>query len=837
MNDMTIDPKNTQNELNSNDYVGKSITHESAHLHVTGKANYVDDIPEVESTVYAALGLAEIAYGKIIEMDLSAVWQAQGVISVLTGAQLQHNNCGPIIADEPIIATDEISFYGQVIFVVVANSYQQAQAATKLAKVRYEKFEPILTLEQAIAQQSWMLPPVQLASGDANAKLATATHRLQGSAHVGGQEHFYLEGQICYAYPKEDDMLHVLCSTQHPTEMQLLIGEAVGYGMHQVSVEVRRMGGGFGGKESQSAQWACITAILAVQLKRPVKLRLDRDTDMIVTGKRHGFAYQWDVGFDQQGTIQGLYIQLASNCGASSDLSGPVNDRAICHVDNGYYLEAVTIDSLRCKTNTVSNTAFRGFGGPQGMFPIEYIIDDIAYALDLDPLTVRQRNFYTPMSQQAGIDFFADNINEIAPRAKTPYGTLVKDNILPALVSELAENCDYAQRRAAIQVFNEQSAIIKKGLALTPVKFGISFNATHFNQAGALVHVYMDGTVLVNHGGTEMGQGLYSKIRQIVAHEFSLDLAKIRLSATDTSKVANTSATAASSGTDLNAKAAQAACINIRQRLAQFAAELANVTAAQVRFINGSVYAGEQSWVFAELVKLAYHARIQLWDSGFYKTPDIHWNPVLRYGRPFYYFAYGAAATEVAIDTLTGESKVLRADILHDVGHSINPAIDKGQIEGGYIQGMGWLTSEELYWVPDGQRQGQLFTHAPSTYKIPTATDMPPIFNVNLYDNQNVENTIHRSKAVGEPPFMLALSVYSALREAVAATVKTPNIQNGLKVKPFLSAPATPQAILNAVIQVQTNNQASEPPLSNSPQKLPSQSNSQTATPKVTAIS
>ena len=792
MNEMTVTQKNT--------YVGKSITHESAHLHVSGKANYVDDIPEVEGTLYAGLGLAEIAHGKIINMDLSAVWQAEGVVSVLTGTELLHNNCGPVVADEPIIATDTVSFFGQVIFVVVAKTYQQAQQASRLAKVTYEALEPILTIEQAIARQSWILPPVQLTAGDANAKLAVAPYRLQGIAQVGGQEHFYLEGQICYAYPKEEDMLQVLCSTQHPTEMQLLISEAVGYGMHQVSVEVRRMGGGFGGKESQSAQWACITAILSVKLKRPVKLRLDRDTDMIVTGKRHGFAYQWDVGFDEQGMILGLYIQLASNCGSSTDLSGPVNDRAICHVDNGYYLDAVTIDSLRCKTNTVSNTAFRGFGGPQGMFPIEYIMDDIGYALDIDPLIIRQRNFYTAMSEQAGIDFSAENIDEIAPRSKTPYGTYVKDNILPDLVSKLAEHCDYFTRRETIKSFNEQSPIIKKGLALTPVKFGISFNATLFNQAGALVHIYTDGTILVNHGGTEMGQGLYSKIRQIVAHEFSLDLSKIRLSATDTAKVPNTSATAASSGTDLNGKAAQAACINIRNRLQTFAAELANTKPNQVQFKDGYIYASGQSWQFAEFIKLAYQARIQLWDSGFYKTPDIHWNPVLRYGRPFFYFAYGAAASEVAIDTLTGESKVLRVDILHDVGNSINPAIDIGQIEGGFIQGMGWLTSEELYWVPEGRKQGHLFTHAPSTYKIPTATDMPKIFNVNLYDNQNLENTIHRSKAVGEPPFMLALSVFSALREAVSANITTPILQNGIKVKPFLSAPATPEAILQAIV-------------------------------------
>jgi xanthine dehydrogenase large subunit len=540
------------------------------------------------------------------------------------------------------------------------------------------------------------------------------------------------------------------------------------------------MGGGFGGKESQSAQWACIASLLAVKTGKPVKLRLDRDDDIVASGKRHGFDYAWDVGFDEQGRILGLSVQLASNCGFSADLSGPVNDRAICHIDNAYYLDAVTIRSLRCKTNTVSNTAFRGFGGPQGMFPIEYIVDDIAYALKLDPLDVRLINFY----------------GDVAPRNSTHYGTTITDNVLPTLVGELAAKCEYRARRVAIKQFNANSPIIKRGLALTPVKFGISFNATLYNQAGALVHVYSDGTILVNHGGTEMGQGLYSKIKQIVAHEFSVPLSEVRFSATDTSKVPNTSATAASSGTDLNGKAAQAACISIRTRLAIFAAELGNTSMEQVSFNDGKVYAADKVWTFAELVALAYQSRIQLWDSGFYKTPDIHWNPQLRFGRPFYYFAYGAAATEVAIDTLTGETKVLRADILHDVGSSINPAIDIGQIEGGYIQGMGWLTSEELYWVSNGPKKGHLFTHAPSTYKIPTGADVPAVFNVNLFNNQNVEPTIHRSKAVGEPPFMLALSVFSALRDAVAAAVDG---EHQLVQKPALDAPATPEAVLRAI--------------------------------------
>ena len=767
----------------NNSFIGKSIPHESAHLHVSGKATYIDDSMELAGTLHAALGLSTCAHGRIKALDLSRVYAAPGVRDVLLAKDIpQHNNCGPIIADEPIIADDLISFYGQVIFAVVADSYQQARAAARLAQVAYEVFEPVLTIQQAIQAESWVLPPVELSRGEAAEKLAAAPYRLQGTASVGGQEHFYLEGQVSYAYPREDNTLHILCSTQHPTEMQHLIGHALGYRAHQISVEARRMGGGFGGKESQSAQWACIAALLAVKTGKPVKLRLDRDDDMVATGKRHGFDYEWDVGFDATGRILGLHVQLASNCGFSADLSGPVNDRAICHIDNGYYLDAVSIRSLRCKTNTVSNTAFRGFGGPQGMFPIEYIVEDIAYALELDPLEVRLLNFYD------------DTHNT------THYGTTITDNVLPALVTELAESCNYRARRTAIAQFNASSPIIKKGLALTPVKFGISFNATLYNQAGALIHVYSDGTVLVNHGGTEMGQGLYSKIRQIVAHEFSIALADVRFSATDTSRVPNTSATAASSGTDLNGKAAQAACITIRTRLAIFASELANVDIAGVRFQDGHVYAGEKAWTFAELVLLAYQSRIQLWDSGFYKTPDIHWNPAIRYGRPFYYFAYGAAATEVAIDTLTGESRVLRTDILHDVGQSINPAIDIGQIEGGFIQGMGWLTSEELYWIQTGSKAGHLFTHAPSTYKIPTAADMPAVFNVQLYKNQNVEDTIHRSKAVGEPPFMLALSVFSALRDAVAASAGTELLTaQGLKQKAALQAPATPENILRAI--------------------------------------
>ena len=766
--------------------VGRSLPHESAHLHVSGQAVYIDDIPEAAGTLHAAPGLSTCAAGRILDMDLSAVRAYPGVRAVLTAADIPgENNCGPILHDDPILADGEVLFYGQVLFVVAAETREAARQAARLAKVSYAPKPPILDMDAAIAAESWVLPPFTLERGAVAEAFAQAPHHLAGTCRVGGQEHFYLEGQISYALPQEDASLHVVCSTQHPTEMQQMLAHSLGWRSHQIRVECRRMGGAFGGKESQSAQWACLAALLAVRTGHPVKLRLDRDDDMTATGKRHGFQYRWESAFDADGRILGFKVEMASHCGYSADLSGPVNDRAICHIDNAYYLDAVHIRSLRCKTNTVSNTAFRGFGGPQGMFVIETAIDEIARHLALDPLLVRQRNFY-------------DVVPDPAKRSLTPYGTLIEDNVAPALVAELAASSDYAARRAAIAAFNADSPILKRGLALTPVKFGISFNATHYNQAGALVHVYTDGTVLVSHGGTEMGQGLYTKIRQIVAHEFGLPMADVRLSSTDTSRVANTSATAASSGTDLNGKAAQAACLNIKARLAALVVELCagQIAAEAVQFKDGRVLAGPDGSLFAadfaDLALRAYRARIQLWDAGYYRTPKIHFDPNTKLGRPFYYFAYGAAVSEVAIDTLTGECRVLRADLLHDVGRSINPALDIGQIEGGFIQGMGWLTSEELWWVGEGPRAGRLMSHAPSTYKIPTASDVPTVFNVRLFDNANVEDSIHRSKAVGEPPFMLGLSVFHAIRDAVAAALPP-----GAPLQ--LDAPATPEAILRAL--------------------------------------
>ncbi|MDD2988904.1 MAG: xanthine dehydrogenase molybdopterin binding subunit [Zoogloea sp.] len=755
--------------------IGAGLPHESAHLHVTGRATYVDDIPVPAGTLHAALGLSTIAHGRLLKLDLSAVRNAPGVRDVIVAADIPGiSDCGPVKHDDPILCAGEILFHGQPLFAVAADSHDAARRAARLARVDVEALPALLTAEAAAEAESWVLPPVEVKRGDTPAALAAAPHRLRGTVNLGGQEHFYLEGQIACAIPGEDHSLRLLTSTQHPTEMQHMVAHALGWRVHQVIAECRRMGGGFGGKESQSAQIACIAAVLAVRSGKAVKLRLDRDDDMRITGKRHDFHIEYEAGFDDTGRLLGLKLLLASRCGFSADLSGPVNDRAIFHADNAYYLDAVDILSLRGLTHTVSNTAFRGFGGPQGMFAIESVMDDIARHLGHDALAVRRANFY---GDSAG-----------KQRNVTHYGMQVEDNVIAPLVAQLAASSDYATRRAAIDTFNATSPVIKKGLALTPVKFGISFTATFYNQAGALVHVSNDGTVLVSHGGTEMGQGLYTKIRQIVAHEFGLPVEDVRLSSTDTSRVPNTSATAASSGTDLNGKAAQAACQAIRARIAGFVAERLGAPQEALRFANGRVTAPGFDAAFGEVVADAYRARIQLWDAGFYKTPKIHYDPVTMQGRPFFYFAYGASVSEVAIDTLTGESKVLRVDILHDAGRSINPAIDIGQIEGGFIQGMGWLTTEELVYASDGR----LATHAPSTYKIPAVSDLPRDFRVALFDNTNVEDSIHRSKAVGEPPLMLAFSVFFALRDAVAAAL-------GPGARPQLDAPATPEAILKAL--------------------------------------
>jgi xanthine dehydrogenase large subunit len=746
--------------------------HESAHLHVSGEAVYVDDIPELHGTLHAALGLSERAHARVKSIDLSAVRASPGVVAVLTAKNIPgRNDCGPILHDDPILADGVVQYVGQPIFAVVAETMIAARRAARLAKVDYDELPAVLSPREANAQQSFVLPPIHRVRGDPVAALAAAPRRLKGELKVGGQEQFYLEGQISYAVPKENFGMHVWCSTQHPTEMQHMVAHALNLQSNQVVVEVRRMGGGFGGKESQSALFACVAAIAARQLNRPVKLRPDRDDDMMITGKRHCFEYEYEVGFDNDGKICAAKIEMLMRAGFSADLSGPVAARALCHVDNAYYLSDVDVRAMACKTNTQSNTAFRGFGGPQGAIVIENIIDSIARELGKDPLDIRKLNFYGK--------------NE---RNTTHYGMTVEDNVIPELVAELETGSDYRKRCAAVRAFNATSPVLKKGLALTPVKFGISFNMVHYNQAGALVHIYTDGSVLVNHGGTEMGQGLNTKVAQVVAAELGISLMHVRCTATDTSKVANTSATAASTGSDLNGKAGQDAARKIKTRLQQFAASVFGGGSEEVVFANDVVTANGNSMPFRELVLRANYARVQLWSDGFYATPKLHWDRATLTGRPFFYFAYGAAVSEVIVDTLTGEWKLLRADLLHDAGNSINPAVDVGQVEGAFIQGMGWLTTEELRWNKDGK----LMTHAPSTYKIPAVNDCPADFRTTLYKNANVEDTIHRSKAVGEPPLLLAFSVFFAIRDAIASVAD-------YTVNPPLNAPATGEAIMRAV--------------------------------------
>ncbi|WP_434660673.1 xanthine dehydrogenase molybdopterin binding subunit [Paraburkholderia sp. A3BS-1L] len=757
--------------------LGAPLPHESADLHVSGEARYTDDIPELHGTLHAALGLSRHAHARIVALDLARVRAMPGVVAVLSAADIPgENNCGPVLHDDPVLAQDEVQYLGQPVFAVIATSHQLARRAAALAAsddvVRYAPLEAVLDIAEAKARQQYVLPPLRLTRGEPAARIAAAPHRIAGTFAVGGQEQFYLEGQVAYALPEEQDGMLVYSSTQHPSEMQQLIAHLIGWPAHRVMCECRRMGGGFGGKESQSALFACVAALAAYKLRRPVKLRADRDDDFLITGKRHDALYEYEAGYDDAGRLLGARVEIALRAGYSADLSGAVATRAVCHFDNAYYLSDVEIVALCCKTNTQSNTAFRGFGGPQGALVMEVMLDGIARALGRDPLDVRRANYYG-----------------IGERDVTPYGQRVADNVLAPLTEQLLASSQYAARRAALAAFNRTSPVLKRGIALTPVKFGISFNVPHLNQAGALVHVYRDGSVLVNHGGTEMGQGLNTKVAQVVAGVFGLPLAQLRVSATDTSKVANTSATAASTGSDLNGKAAEDAALAIRTRLATLAATQYGGAPENVAFEDGLVRVNGKAIAFAEFVETAYLKRVQLWSDGFYATPTVHWDARTLTGHPFYYFAYGAAVSEVVVDTLTGEWKLVRADLLHDAGQSINPAIDIGQVEGGFIQGMGWLTSEELWW----NRDGKLMTHAPSTYKIPAISDTPAAFHVQLYRNENAEPTVFRSKAVGEPPLLLPFSVLLAIREAIGAAV--PEAREAAP----LNAPATPEAILHAI--------------------------------------
>lgn len=757
------------------------LAHESAKQHVAGSALYIDDLPEPANLKHAAVGLSTITAGKLTQLDVSAVANASGVTDVITVNDIPgETDIGPVFKGDPILVDEDVSFFGQPVFAVLADSVRQARQACLQAVMQFTESEACLTTDQSHQQHRFVRPKHTMARGDYQQALNNSDVTVSGELRVGGQEHFYLEGQVAMAVYGEDDNITVYSSTQHPSEVQKLVAEVLDVRLHKVNVEIRRMGGAFGGKETQGAQWACLAAVLAKRNRCAVKLRLPRAVDMTATGKRHPFFNKYHISADANGIIQGAQIEINGNCGHSPDLSDAIVDRAMFHCDNAYHLGDCLVEGHRCRTNVVSHTAFRGFGGPQGMIMAEAMLDRVARAVGKDPLTVRKQNLYH--AQQG--------------RDTTQYGMKVEHFVLDEIITKLESSSQYWQRREQISAFNQANPIIKKGLALTPVKFGISFTAKHLNQAGALVHIYTDGSIQVNHGGTEMGQGLHTKIQHIAAHEFGLPLDLIEVTATRTDKVPNTSPTAASSGTDLNGKAVQEACLILKTRLAELALTLTSdsandtstLTVSDVKFTEGQVQCGETSLPFAELVQKAYFERIQLSANGFYRTPKIEYNRDTGKGRPFFYFANGAAVSEVSVDTLTGEYKVDRVDILHDVGASINPAIDIGQIEGGFIQGMGWLTSEELVW----DNKGKFLSTGPATYKIPAIGDLPAEFNVELFEQANPEHTIYHSKAVGEPPFMLAMSVWCALKDAISSLTD-------YKVDPDLHTPATPESVMKAI--------------------------------------
>ncbi len=756
--------------------VGRSVKHDSAPKHVSGEAVYVDDRLEFPNQLHIYARMSERAHARIVRIDTAPCYQIPGVAIAITAKDVPGQlDIGAVMPGDPLLADGKVEFIGQPVVAVAADSLETARKAAMAAIIEYEDLEPVLDVVEALHKKHFVLDSHTHKRGDSATALASAPRRLQGSLHIGGQEHFYLETQVSSVMPTEDGGMIVYTSTQNPTEVQKLVAEVLGVPMNKIVIDMRRMGGGFGGKETQAAGPACLCAVIAHLTGRPTKMRLPRMEDMTMTGKRHPFYVEYDVGFDDEGLLHGIEIDLAGNCGYSPDLSGSIVDRAMFHSDNAYYLGDATINGHRCKTNLASNTAYRGFGGPQGMVAIEEIMDAVARELGKDPLEVRKRNYYGKTERNV-----------------THYYQTVEHNMLEEMTAELEASSDYAKRREEIRAFNAASPILKKGLALTPVKFGISFTASFLNQAGALVHVYTDGSIHLNHGGTEMGQGLNTKVAQVVAEVFQVDIERIQITATNTDKVPNTSPTAASSGADLNGKAAQNAAQTIKQRLVEFAARKWQIFEEDVEFKNGQVRLRDHYISFEELIQQAYFGQVSLSSTGFYRTPKIYYDRSQARGRPFYYFAYGAACSEVIVDTLTGEYKMLRSDILHDVGASLNPAIDIGQVEGGFVQGLGWLTMEELVW----NDKGKLMTNGPASYKIPAVADMPLDLRVKLVENRkNPEDTVFHSKAVGEPPFMLGISVWCAIKDAVASLAD-------YRAQPQIDAPATPERVLWGVEQM-----------------------------------
>lgn len=757
----------------------KRRSHESAEWHVTGKAVYTDEQrpPAGMLSVYPVT--APHARARILSLDVADALGVEGVVTVLTAADVPgENDTGVITHDEILFPTEEVSYWGQAIAWTVAETEDAARLAAQRIKIEYEPLQPILTLQQAIAQDSFHNLPQTIRRGHPAADLEAADCVLEGEVEINGQDHFYLETQASWVIPDGEGHYQVYSSTQHPSETQVIVARVLGISVNQVVVTCLRMGGAFGGKESQANPYAAVAAIAAHKTGRPVRVKLNRQHDMMLTGKRHGFLGQYKVGFSQAGLITALEVALFADGGWSLDLSPPVLLRAMLHVDNAYYIPNLEVRGRIAKLNKVSNTAFRGFGGPQGMLVIEEVIDRVARSLSLPPEQVRERNFYHGHGDSN----------------TTHYGQEIVDNRIVRLWAEAREKANFEERSLAIAEFNHSHTYKKRGLAITPVKFGISFNKVQYNQAGALLLVYTDGSIQLNHGGTEMGQGLHTKMLQVAARTLGVSLDRFRMMPTSTDKIPNTSATAASSGSDLNGQAVRDACDTLKGRLAPVAAQMLGLDAPEeMEFEHDWIYCRTYPSArvsFEAVVKQAYGDRISLSTTGYYRTPGIHWDPVKLQGRPFYYFAYGASVSEVEVDGLTGTFKLLRVDIVHDVGESLNPLVDQGQVEGGFVQGMGWLTMEELYW----DSQGRLRTDAPSTYKIPTISEIPEQFHVHLLQRAAQDGTIYGSKAVGEPPLMQAFSVREAMRAAIAAF--------GSPTELCLPSPLTPEATLQAIERI-----------------------------------
>ena len=751
--------------------------HESGYRHTTGEAIYVDDIPTNRHALVGLIFVSPIAKGRLTKLDVEKARSAHGIHAVLTADDIPGiNDIAPVAHDEPLLAASEIQCVGQHLALIVGKNLAQCRDAANLIEIEYTEENPVLTIEQAIKQDSYLTPPHIIRRGDVDKTLTAAKHNLTGKVSTGGQDHFYLESQAALAIPDEQGTFHIHSSTQHPSEVQAKIGEVLGIPRERIVVETRRMGGGFGGKETQAAPVAALAALGASVTNCPVKVWFNRDQDMTQTGKRHPFYSEYEVAFSDEGVIEGLRVKTYADGGWSCDLSQAILDRCLFHLDNSYFIPTLEFIGRVAKTNLVSNTAFRGFGGPQGVVVIEEIINRIAQTLDLDSTTVRQRNFYGD-----------------APKNIAPYGQKVEDCRLQRIFDELMKSSSYSERQQAIQEFNDKSVWSKRGIAFQPVKFGISFTHSVLNQAGALVLIYSDGSIQLNHGGTEMGQGLHTKMLTICAHEFGVKKDRIRLMDTATDKVPNTSATAASSGSDLNGQAVREACRTLKQRLRKVAASILETQESreeEIGFSNEQVTAPNgKSISFVDLVQAAYNSQVSLSATGYYATPDIFYDRSKGAGKPFHYFAYGGAVLEVEVNGFTGEYKLLRVDILHDVGDSLVPSIDRGQVEGAFIQGFGWLTCEEMVW----SEAGQLKTHSPDTYKIPAFSDAPEAFHVNLLERAPQHNVIHGSKAVGEPPFMLGIGVIAALRKAIAGFSSTSDFDTELKI------PCTAESVLSSI--------------------------------------